>query len=123
MDCLFCKIIESEIPAKVIYEDKSVIVIMNINPNSNGHSLVIPKAHFTDFEGIDDNTLISVNNATKRVKKYLYEALKPDGLVLTTNSGGAQEIKHYHLHLIPFYKDEQVIKNIDEIYEQIISNI
>ena len=50
MDCLFCKIIEGSIPSRTLYEDDIVKVIMDVNPNANGHVLVLPKKHITDFE-------------------------------------------------------------------------
>ena len=123
MDCLFCKIASGDIPSKVIYEDDIVRVIMDINPNSNGHSLIIPKVHITDFEDMDEITLNHVNNASKIVKKRIYEALNPDGLVLTVNYGIVQEIKHYHLHLIPVYENKEGLVDIDEVYEQIIKTV
>src|SRR5574344_2792845 len=99
MDCLFCKIIENEIPSKTIYEAEQVKVIMDVNPTSNGHTLIIPKKHIVDFEEMDNETLSYINDTAKKVKKILYKALNPDGLVLLVNYGLPQEIKHYHLHL------------------------
>lgn len=120
MDCLFCKIIENEIPSKTIYEDDQVKVIMDVNPTSNGHTLIIPKKHIVDFEEMDNETLSYINDTAKKVKKILYKALNPDGLVLLVNYGLPQEIKHYHLHLIPVYKDHQDLLNIDEVYSKIL---
>ena len=69
------------------------------------------------------HTLKYVNIAAKRVKKHLFDALNPDGLVLEVNYGITQEIKHYHLHLIPAYKDKQEIRDITEVYEDIMKAI
>lgn len=121
MDCLFCKIIEGNIPSKTLYEDEIVKVIMDINPNSNGHTLIIPKKHLTDFEEIDNDTLSHIHDVAKKIKNKLYATLKPHGLILTVNYGLPQLIKHYHLHLIPVYKPKQPVKDVDEVYQQIIN--
>ena len=57
MDCLFCKIIKGDIPCYKIYENEFVFAFLDINPDSNGHTLIIPKEHFTDIDDIDSNTL------------------------------------------------------------------
>jgi len=119
MDCLFCKIIKGEIPSRTLYEDEMVKVIMDINPHSNGHCLVIPKKHATDFEELDDKTLGYINKVAKQIKKGLYESLKPAGLILVVNYGKPQLIKHYHLHLVPVYEPEQPIDDVEKIFEQI----
>ena len=119
-DCLFCKIIKGEIPSKTLYENDFVKVIMDINPNSNGHSLVIPKKHFTDFTEMDNGTLGYINDAAKLVKDKLYSTLYPDGLSLHVNYGLYQAVKHYHLHLIPVYKEKQEIIDVEDVYNQIM---
>ena len=122
MDCLFCKIIKGEIPSKTLYENDYVKVIMDINPNSNGHVLVIPKEHYTDFMEMDNTTLGHINDAAKYIKEIQYKALNPDGLLLHVNYGMTQIVKHYHLHLIPVYKEKQEIKNVDEVYNILLNN-
>ena len=66
MDCIFCKIIDGEIPSKKVYEDELVIVIMDVNPDSNGHMLVIPKKHYVDFKELDTSILIHINDIAKK---------------------------------------------------------
>ncbi|MDD2238547.1 MAG: HIT domain-containing protein [Bacilli bacterium] len=123
MNCIFCKINNGEIPSQILYEDDVVKVIMDANPTSNGHILIIPVKHYNDFLNIDDNTLIHIHKIAKLMKKYLFESLNPDGLALINNYGINQLIKHYHLHLIPVYKEKQPIKNINDIYQKIRSVI
>ena len=120
MDCLFCKIIDGEIPSKTLYENDYVKVIMDVNPNSNGHALVLPKKHYTDFTEMDNDMLGNINDAAKIVKEKIYNTLKPDGLSLHVNYGLYQAVKHYHLHLIPVYKEKQDIEPVDEIYNKIM---
>lgn len=120
MECIFCKIINNEIPSYKIYEDDKVLAFLDINPNSNGHTLIIPKQHFKDFDDIDEVTLNYIFKVAKDIKTLLYEKLNCDGLTLAQNNGCVQEVKHYHLHLIPRYNNIET-KTVEEIYE-IIKN-
>lgn len=128
MDCVFCKIIKGEIPSLKIYEDDSVLAFLDINPDCDGHTLIIPKKHFKDLDDIDIDTLTRINLAAKKVKKLLEEKLHCDGMSLLQNNGNVQEVKHYHLHLKPQYKDKMslelvkhkyLIKDPNEIYNMI----
>jgi len=123
MDCLFCKIIEGDIDSLTLYEDNAVKVIMDIKPNSNGHILIIPNRHIEDFMEIDATTVSHVYKVAKELKEYLYAALKPDGLILRVNYGNVQEIKHFHLHVIPVYEKEQPIYDVDAVYDKISKQI
>lgn len=120
MDCLFCNIIAGKIPSKTIYEDQICKVIMDVNPNANGHILILPKKHITDFEEMDTETLSHIHEVAKEIKKMQYDALTPDGLVMVVNYGIAQQIKHYHLHLIPVYKNKQQLVSVDDTYSKIM---
>ncbi len=120
MDCLFCNIIAGKIPSKAIYEDQICKVIMDVNPNANGHILILPKKHIIDFEEMDTETLSHIHEVAKKIKKMQYDALNPDGLVMVVNYGIAQQIKHYHLHLIPAYKNKQQIVSVDDTYAKIM---
>lgn len=119
MDCIFCKIVKKEIPAKVIYEDDIVIAYLDIHPYSNGHTLIIPKKHYTDLMDIDNDTLLHIMEVARKIKGLLEKALHIDGITLIQNNGEVQEIKHYHLHLKPYYHKKKDIISIDEIYDQI----
>lgn len=119
MDCIFCKIINKEIPAKIIYEDDIVIAFLDVNPDSNGHTLIIPKKHYTDLVDIDDNTLSHIMMIARNLKNVLEDKLNIDGLTLIQNNGNVQEVKHYHLHLKPYYNKKQKVLSIDEIYSKI----
>ena len=126
MDCLFCKIINGDIPCYKIYENDFVLAFLDINPDSDGHTLIIPKEHFTDLDDIDNNTLSEIFKAAKLIKKTLEEKLGCEGIVLQQNNGFVQEIKHYHLHLKPYYRNKisiemvkhnELIRDAKEIYE------
>lgn len=100
-DCIFCKIANGEIPSKTIYEDDIVKVYLDINPISTGHTLIIPKKHFTDLDDIDLETINYIMETAKKIKKLLEEKLGAKGIKLVQNNGVFQDVKHYHLHLIP----------------------
>lgn len=121
MNCIFCKIANNEADSKKIYENDKIVVFMDLNPNTNGHMLVVPKKHITDFTEMDNETIAAINEGAKKMHKLITEKLHPDGIKLVVNYGELQVVKHYHLHLIPFYKNKQSIKNIDAIYNILIS--
>ncbi len=117
MDCLFCKIIKGEIPSKTLYEDDIVKVFMDINPNSMGHLLIIPKKHIKDLTEMDDETFGYMNSVIKKIYDLLKEKLNFDGLRIVQNNGIIQEVKHYHIHMIPIYKNNLKGKTLDEVFE------
>jgi len=118
-NCIFCKIANGEIPSKTVYEDEIVRVFLDINPHANGHMLVVPKKHFTDFTELDDETLLHINNVVKKMKDHLNETLKPEGIMFGVNYGICQEVKHYHLHIIPQYADNRPLDDVDKVYEEL----
>lgn len=120
MDCIFCKIIHGEIPSYKIYEDDSVLAFLDIHPNSNGHTLIIPKKHYTDIMDIDNETLIHIFDVARKIKSKLEATLHCDGITFIQNNGDVQEVKHYHLHIIPYYNQESKINNVEDIYKQIM---
>ena len=127
-DCIFCKIINGELPSKTIYEDDLLKVIMNINPNTNGHLLVLPKEHYTNIMDIKDEI---ITHSLKVIRENLFPLLKEKlnckGLTLAENNELGQEIKHFHIHLIPRYPedgadfqyDESKLSDLDEVFEKL----
>ena len=113
---IFCKIINNEIPSYTLYEDEMVKVFLDINPESPGHTLIIPKTHFVDINDISIETLNHILLISKKTTTLLKEKLNYDGLRLVQNNGVLEEVKHYHLHLIPFYQDG-FSKSVEEVYE------
>lgn len=120
MDCIFCKIINGEIPSKTIYEDDLVKVIMDVNPVSDGHSLIIPKKHYTDYLELDKETINHIFRVAQNIGPKMMEKLNARALTLLINYGDDQEVKHFHLHLIPDYlksKTKKKLRDTCEIYE------
>ncbi len=121
MDCIFCKIINGDIPSYTIYENEYVKCFLDINPLSNGHTLIIPKKHFKDAFDIDEKYLFEIHKASKIILNMLNEKLKPNGFQLVQNNGIVQEVKHYHLHIIPKYNKSSK-KDVKKIFEELQKN-
>lgn len=123
MECLFCKIIKKEIGSVKIFEDEKVFVFLDINPTTNGDTLIIPKEHFQDFRDVPDDILNYMYGVIKKLYPIYQEKLQCDGLTISHNTDYGQEIKHFHLHFIPRYKNDEVrhlsnkdlLKDINEI--------
>lgn len=119
-DCIFCKIIKGELPSKTIYEDDLIKVIMNINPTTNGHLLVLPKEHYVDIFDIDEKI---INHSFKVIRDTLYPLLRDklgcEGVTLSENNLLGQEVHHFHIHVTPRYQNDLVdfIYNKDELQD------
>lgn len=109
-NCIFCKIINGDIPCYKIYEDDLVVAFLDINPISNGHTLIVPKQHFQDLYDIDNNVLNHILEIAKKIAKQITAKLNCDGFTLVQNNGAVQEVKHFHLHIHPYYKNSEVMK-------------
>ena len=127
MDCIFCKIINNEIPSYTLYEDNLVKVFLDVSPNTNGHCLIVPKKHFTNLVDIDLETLNHINKISKEMYKILKEKLNCEGLTLIQNNDYGQEIRHFHIHLVPRYENDllnheynkELLIDIKEVFEQL----
>lgn len=113
---IFCKIINGDIPSYKLYEDEIVLCFLDINPDTNGHCLIIPKKHYTDINDIDLDVLKHIFDVSKKIKKLLEDKLNIEGLTYIQNNGDVQEVKHFHLHLKPYYRNNEK-KPVEEIYE------
>jgi len=102
-DCIFCKIVQGEIPSVKVYEDARVLAFEDINPISAGHTLIIPKTHAENIWEISEEDLAAIHVASKKIAQAIRNALDPTGVaVLQLNGRGVNQlVMHYHLHLIP----------------------
>lgn len=116
MDCIFCKICNGDIPSYTLYEDDKIKVFLDINPISNGHTLIIPKNHSVDLDDTSLDTINYILAKAKDIKKLLEKKLNPIGIRLVQNNGTLEEVKHFHLHLIPFYNDNNKM-NVEDVYK------
>lgn len=110
MGCLFCKIIAGEIPSETVYEDSTFKVIMDINPVSYGHVLVLPKKHSVDISDMDDDTAATILPVIRNVAEMLKKGLSATGINIVQNNGGdaGQLIWHAHFHVIPRRPDDGI---------------
>lgn len=102
-DCVFCAIAAGEIPSFKVYEDELVLAYLDINPFSEGHTLVIPKAHTTGLLDTPEETLAVLLARVKKVAAHLKTALGCDGFHILQNNGAAagQTVGHIHFHIVP----------------------
>ncbi len=114
-DCLFCDIIDGSVKSYTLFEDDVIKVILDAFPNDTGHTLILPKKHFKDLDDIDIDVLKHIMEEAKVVKKVLERKLNPSSIILINNTGDAQKIKHFHLHLIPKYNGSKKM-SLDEVY-------
>ena len=118
-ECIFCKIINGDIPSKKVYEDDNVFAFLDINPKVNGHTLVIPKKHVSDFIELDNDELNKLFNVAKKLTPDLMKATNAKAFTMGCNYGDSQLVKHFHIHLLPDYGLNNDLKDIDSIYEEI----
>lgn len=110
MDCIFCKIAHGEIPSATLYEDDAFRVILDVGPASRGHALILPKEHARDLYSLSEETASKVLVLAKKMASKMTDALGCDGLNLVQNNGeiAGQTVFHFHMHLIPRYKGDDV---------------
>jgi len=139
MTCIFCKIVEAEIPAKVVYEDEYVLGFLDIKPINLGHTLIIPKNHYESLSDIPQETLEKVMSAGKKIADALKgnSSIKCEGVNLFLADGrvAGQEVFHLHLHIIPRFEGDNFglkfpphygkisAEEIDAVYKKIRSSL
>ncbi|MTD31638.1 HIT family protein [Planomicrobium sp. YIM 101495] len=106
-DCLFCKIIDGDIPSAKIYEDEHVYAFMDIMPVSKGHALIIPKTHREFVYEMTEDEAAKLFAVVPKIANVLKEKFQPAGMNLLNNNGAkaGQSIGHFHLHFIPRYDE------------------
>ena len=120
-NCLFCDIANKKANSLILYEDDIVIVFLDIYPNCDGHTLVVPKKHYEDITEVDDKTLIHMVNIAKKYAKILMDKLSKKSVTYLINYGDSQKIKHLHLHILPNYGKKGTNLTPEEVYK-IINN-
>jgi histidine triad (HIT) family protein len=107
-DCIFCAIAAGEAPATIVAEDELTVAFMDISPATDGHLLVIPRAHYEDVLAIDDADLDATMHTARAMARRVKDRLAPDGVNLLNSCGRAawQTVFHFHVHVIPRYDDD-----------------
>ena len=108
-NCIFCKLANGVFPTNFIYEDEDFKVILDANPATKGHSLILPKKHFKNLLDADEEVLKKALPLAKKLSNKLIDVLKCDGVNILQNNNEAagQAVFHLHIHLIPRYKEEK----------------
>ena len=109
-NCIFCKIANGEIPSATLYEDEDFRVILDLGPASKGHALILPKTHAANIYEISDEMAAKAMILAKKMATKMTDVLKCDGFNIVQNNGeqAGQTVFHFHMHLIPRYKGDQV---------------
>lgn len=109
-NCVFCGIVRGEIPSIRVHEDDHSLAFMDIQPASQGHTLVIPKAHAPNLFEISEADLSAVTLTTQRIARAVRKALAPNGIrIMQTNGAAAgQTVFHFHIHIIPMQDGQRV---------------
>lgn len=102
-DCIFCKIVKKEIPCAPIYEDENFLALLDINPVSDGHLLIIPKKHIMWMQEVDDETVGKIFKVAKKLMLAIKNGIGCDYVQLSV---GGTDVPHFHVHLIPRYLND-----------------
>ena len=107
-NCIFCMIAKKEVSSQIIYETEQIISFLDINPVAKGHCLIIPKKHYNDVFDMPDAELNKIIAASKHVSELVCKNLGATGVNLLNASGkdAQQSVFHFHMHIIPRYKDD-----------------
>ncbi len=108
--CLFCKLARKEGDASIVYEDNKTIAFLDIRPASEGHTLVIPKAHYESIFDIPDDELTNLYKSVKKTASAVKKAVNAEGISIGQQNGHAagQRIFHIHVHIIPRYEGHKI---------------
>lgn len=109
-NCIFCKIANGDIPSAALYEDENFKVILDLGPASKGHALILPKEHYRNLLDMPEEKVSAAFVLAKKMAVKMKEVLLCDGLNVVQNNEPAagQTVFHFHIHLIPRYKEDQV---------------
>ena len=104
MDCIFCNINKEDI----IFENDLAVAFFDSYPVSNGHTLIIPKRHCSNYFEMTKEEMAAIFELSRKVKEYLDKTYHPDGYNIGFNvkEAGGQSVMHTHMHIIPRYKGD-----------------
>ena len=114
-DCLFCKIVDGVVPSRKIFENDNCYAFLDIFPAAKGHTLVIPKKHFSDIHEVDAQSYALVAAAAKEVADILHAKLGSAGTTIfqMNREAGWQTVFHLHMHVIPRWEGDSLHKPWD----------
>jgi histidine triad (HIT) family protein len=106
-DCIFCKIINKEIPVDKVYEDDNFLAFLDIQPVSSGHMLIIPKKHTIWMQEAEDETIAEIFKLAKKLMLAIKKGLRCDYIQVSV---AGTDVPHFHIHLIPRYFNDNLPK-------------
>jgi histidine triad (HIT) family protein len=108
--CIFCRIAQKQVSASCVYEDEKVMAFLDIRPLNEGHTLVIPKAHYENIFDVPQELTAYIHGITKQVAIAVKKATNADGISIIQQNGKAanQDIPHLHVHVIPRYEGQKM---------------
>lgn len=106
MGCLGCSLANKQLPVNVVYENEYVCCILDHEPYNEGHVLILPKLHYEDVDELDETTGNYVIQASRIISKAIKNLYKPDGITICQNGGIFSELSHFHMHVVPRYRDQ-----------------
>jgi histidine triad (HIT) family protein len=111
-DCIFCGIVAGRAPAEVVAQGDRALAFMDINPATDGHTLVVPRTHAEDIWDLEPEDGRAVWTLAQEVAAAIRAGLEPDGLTLFQANGkaGWQDVFHFHLHLVPRWADDGLVR-------------
>lgn len=107
-DCIFCKIINGEIPSSPVYEDDHTIAFLDISPVNPGHTLVVPKRHCVNLEDMREEEIYHVFGIAKKLAPAIAAGVQADGFNIGMNNGkvAGQVVMHAHVHIMPRFSND-----------------
>ena len=107
-DCIFCRIVDGDIPARSVYEDDDVLAFLDANPLAPGHTLVIPKAHHQALRDLPATLSTAVFETVHDLVGDVEDAVDADAHTVAVNDGPAagQEVPHMHVHIVPRFEGD-----------------
>jgi len=108
--CIFCKIVQKQAPASILFEDASAMAFLDIRPLNVGHTLVIPKLHYVDIFDITEAELSHVHIVSKQLAPAIKAATNADGISIIQQNGksAGQDIFHLHVHVVPRFEGQKL---------------
>ncbi len=119
--CAFCRLVEKEDEASVVFDDERAMAFLDIRPLNEGHTLVIPKAHYVDIYDIPEDEIAHLYKVVKKVAIAVKKGVKAEGISVTQHNGSAafQRIFHLHVHVIPRYEGDKLAMRVRHIVQDI----
>jgi histidine triad (HIT) family protein len=108
MSCIFCRIVDGDLPSRTVYESEDALAFLDANPLAKGHTLVVPKAHYETVGDLPAETAGAVFEAVSAVTPRVETAVDADATTVAVNNGAAagQEVPHTHVHVVPRFEGD-----------------